>query len=593
MNAHPRPMLTRADWRSLDGTWEFALGEDGDHAAWRDGTTPLPRSIRVPFAPQAPASGVGLDPASGRVWYRRVLEADEVRRTGDDRVLLHFGAVDHTADVWVNGRLVAHHRGGHVPFMADITDELRFDGDDVVVVRALDPRFDAELPRGKQAWAPDPHFIWYERTIGMWRTPWIEVVPRRRVEDVTWSTDTRWGVRGTVELTEEAIGARLRVEISAPDGMLLEVVETEASTQRVDIAVAITALRNAQARDALLWSPESPVVLDVRVTLAGDGVRFDQVDSYVGLRDVGIREGRFTLNGLPYTTRAVLSQGYWPDSHFTAPDVDALIREAQLIKDLGFNAVRVHQKIEDPRFLAAADRIGLLVWAEAPAAYAFSVRAAEDFVTEWLAAVRLQRSHPSVVCWVPFNESWGVQDLSHAADQLDLVRSVTILTRALDPSRPVISNDGWEHVDSDIVGIHDYSHDTGLLQQRYGTTDAVVRTATGPGPQGRRIAVTSQQRERIVAGEVPLMLSEFGGTSWSDDDRAWGYNSASGEAALRGRLESLLRTVHGLAFDGFCYTQLTDTGQETNGLLWADRTPKLAPETIRALIRGDGAADLS
>ncbi|HTN57956.1 MAG TPA: glycoside hydrolase family 2 TIM barrel-domain containing protein [Protaetiibacter sp.] len=586
MNTHPRPLLTRDRWHTLDGTWEFAFDADaGTSREWSAGDVPLPLSIEVPFAPQAPASRVGVDPASGVVWYRRVLAAAEVRRDEHERVVLHFGAVDHTADVWVNGNLVVRHRGGHVPFSADITDELRADGGDVVVVRAVDPRLDAEIPRGKQAWALDPHFIWYQRTIGIWRTPWIEVVPQHRLLDVAWSTDIRWGVTGTVEVSDVAVGARLRVELLGPDGVLGST-ETHVHATRVDVAVPVVALRNAQARGALLWSPESPTLITVRLTLlVGDAV-VDEAGSYVGLREVAVRGGRFLLNGRPYRTRAVLAQGYWPDGHFTAPDAGALEREAELAKEFGFNTVRVHQKIEDPRFLAATDRLGLLVWAEAPAAYAFSLRSAEDFLAEWVEALRLRRSHPSVVCWVPFNESWGVQDLSDSDAQRDFVQAVTTLTRALDPSRPVISNDGWEHVDSDIIGIHDYCNDPALLVERFGDADAVLRTALGPGPQGRRIAITEALRARIASGELPLMLSEFGGISWSDDASAWGYHSADDCGALRELLEPLFRTVHALDLDGFCYTQLTDTAQETNGLAWPDRTPKLPVETIRALVLG-------
>ena len=466
---------------------------------------------------------------------------------------------------------------------------LRYDGSDVVVVRALDPRLDARIPRGKQAWAAEPHFIWYARTIGIWRTVWIERVPPLRVENLVWEPDITWGLRGSIQLSGWNQDVLTRVEITVRSGaVLLGEASYLAGSDTVDVAVPIDALRNPQARGPLLWSPEHPTLLDVRVAVSGGVGVADLVDSYVGLRSVDVSDGRFRLNGRPYFMRAVLSQGYWPDSHFTAPDVDALIREAQLAKDLGFNTVRVHQKVEDPRFLAAADRLGLLVWAEIGSAYEFSAGAVRDLVSEWMQAVVQQRSHPSVVCWVPFNESWGVEDLGRFPQQREFVRGVTALTRALDGSRPVVSNDGWEHVDSDIVGIHDYAADPDILHQRYGSEAGLLQTITGPGPQGRRIAATEAQEVRLRDGSAPIVLSEFGGISLSSADDTWGYSSAGGPDGLRQRLTRLFGVVNDLTpLAGYCYTQLTDTRQEANGLLWPDRTPKLPIDEIRAIVTGE------
>lgn len=585
MNVHPRPLLTRSMWSSLEGEWECAFDEDGSTNEWCRGDVPLPRRIVVPFSPQAPDSGVLEDPVSGSIWYRRVLAASEVAHDGDERVLLHFGAVDYLAEVYVNGVLVTTHEGGYTPFSADITECISGDGRDVVVVHALDAPFDTEVARGKQAWREHPHFIWYERTIGIWRTPWVEVVPGKRVEHVSWTSDIRWGVRGSVEVSRAAIGSRLAVELIGPDGPLGNC-ECVIESERVELSIPIVEFRNGQSRDELLWSPESPTLISIRLRVIDDGGQRDEAHSYVGIREVKVEGGKFLLNGRPYRTRAVLSQNYWPSSHFTAPSTDALRREVELAKQLGFNTVRLHQKTEDPRFLEAADRLGLLVWAEGPSAYTYSSRAASRLVSVWMDAVRMQQSHPSVVCWVPFNESWGVQDLASVPEQRDFVLSVTALTRALDPSRPVISNDGWEHVDSHIIGVHDYERDLAVLESRYGTPDAVVATVLGHGPQGRRVVITESLRESVQANDACIMLSEFGGISWSEDDRSWGYDLATGGEALREKLHDLFAVVNDLSVDGFCYTQLTDTAQETNGLLWPDRTPKLPVEVIRQCVRG-------
>jgi hypothetical protein len=350
-------------------------------------------------------------------------------------------------------------------------------------------------------------------------------------------------------------------------------------------------LRNAQDRDRLLWSPEQPVLVDAEVVLRerGSGLVVDAVDSYLGLRSVGVGGGAFLLNGRPCYLRSVLDQGYRPRTHLATRGTDELRAEVELVKALGFNAVRVHQKAEDPRFLYWADRLGLMVWAETANAYEFSATAAALLTTEWIDLVRRDRSHPCVVTWVPINESWGVQDIATVRAQQQLSRSLAALTRALDPSRPVVSNEGWEHLDSDILGLHDYTTDAARLRARYADRQAVLATVlSGHGPQGRRPVLDEAQERAFVEGRAPLMITEFGGLSMSSDEGSWGYAQASSASAyadwLR-RLFDALRASPEIA--GFCYTQLMDTGQEANGLVHADRTPKLPVETIRAIVTGN------
>jgi beta-galactosidase/beta-glucuronidase len=257
----------------------------------------------------------------------------------------------------------------------------------------------------------------------------------------------------------------------------------------------------------------------------------------------------------------------------------------QLIKDLGFNAARVHQKIEDPRFLYWADRLGLLLWEEMPSAYEFSPTAARRVVAEWSEVIRRDSSHPSIVTWVPLNESWGVQHISHDATVREYARSLFHLTTSLDPTRPVVSNDGWEHLDSDIWSIHDYEAAGDVVAARYSTRASVDALFAGVGPAGRRLRL-SDEPDR---GQ-PVMLTEFGGikfTSEGGEDNAWGYSTATSSADFDRRLASLLDAVRASeVLAGYCYTQLTDTGQETNGLVMADRSPKLPLERIRAIMTG-------
>jgi hypothetical protein len=280
----------------------------------------------------------------------------------------------------------------------------------------------------------------------------------------------------------------------------------------------------------------------------------------------------------------VLAQNYWPDSHLAAPSAAALRREVELIRDLGFNTARVHQKAEDPRFLYWADRLGLMIWGETAGAYEFSPRAVGALVTEWTAIVERDRSHPSIIAWVPLNESWGVQHIAHDPRQRAFSRGISDLTRALDGSRPVISNDGWEHTDSDIWTVHDYEADPAVLSARYGSMEAFHAMLADVGPAGRRLSVGQTD------GGEPIMLTEFGGVSYVDDavDGAWGYSSASDPADFAARVAGIVGAVAASPIlSGFCYTQLTDTGQETNGLLRADRTPKIPIEDVRRVVTGE------
>lgn len=359
---------------------------------------------------------------------------------------------------------------------------------------------------------------------------------------------------------------------------------TDTSPRCGNFRVASSANRGyGQAYEELLWSPENPRLVDARIELADAEGPTDAVASYLGLRSTEVDRRVFLLNDRPRYIRSVLNQGYWPESHLAAPSADALRAEVQLIKDLGFNAARVHQKFEDPRFLFWADRLGLMVWSEAPATFTFTPTAVQRTVREWLEVVQRDFSHPSIVTWVPLNESWGVQHIAQDDRMLHFARSLVYLTKALDPTRPVVSNDGWEQADTDILAIHDYEGDGDVMRARYLDRDAVDELVAGVGPAGRRLVLTGD------VSDVPVMLTEFGGISF-DARRthdAWGYTAASTAEDFGDRLRSLMSAVHdSTALAGYCYTQLTDTLKETNGLVDEDRVPKLPLEEIREIMLG-------
>jgi beta-galactosidase/beta-glucuronidase len=567
----------------LNGLWHFAIDAE---AAW---TSPrqarFDRSITVPFAPETPASGVEETGFFDAVWYRRTFRAP--RLENGQRLILHFGAVDHEATVWVNDSLAARHEGGYTPFSADITDLLDRDGEQTIVVRAFDDPRDLGKPRGKQDWQLEPHSIWYYRTTGIWQTVWIEIVPRTRVEKLQWTPCVRhWAFDFAARIIGPADDTmKMRVRLSAQGKQLVE--DTYSLSDREVIRrIGLPDPGIEDHRNDLLWWPWRPNLIDAEIELLdGDGGEIiDRVESYTAMRSVGVEGDRFVLNGRMIDLKLVLDQGYWRESGLTAPSDAALRRDVELVKELGFNGVRKHQKIEDPRFLYWADKLGLMVWEEMPSPYRFSQQSIGRLTSEWLAAMERDVSHPCIICWVPFNESWGVPDLPNVAAQREFLRGVYCLTKSFDPTRPVIGNDGWEMVVTDIVAIHDYERVPENVTKRYARTADNLADLFGYERPGHRQLLL----DGCPYQNRPIMLTEFGGIAYHKDTKhTWGYKRAATAAEFRRQYADLLAAVRATPlFSGFCYTQFTDTYQEANGLLYMDRTPKVPIEQIRKATSG-------
>jgi beta-galactosidase/beta-glucuronidase len=581
-HGYPRPQLARDDWLSLNGAWRFAYD---DAQAWRlpRDVTEWPLTIEVPYPPESEASGIGDTGFHAALWYERDFDCEP----GEGRVFLRFGAVDFAARVWINGALATTHEGGHTPFMADITELLVPGATQTVTVAVRDDPHDLTQPRGKQDWQLDAHSIWYPRTSGIWQTVWIERVGH------TWVDKLRW----TPFVDGFAIDIEARIAGQPADRLALEVDlwhgdhclardRYQVVNGEVNRRIALSDPGIDDFRNELLWSPERPTLLDARVRLLKDGAVIDEFTSYTALRSVDILRDRFMLNGRPYMLRLVLDQGYWPTTHLASPDDDALRRDVELAKAMGFNGVRKHQKIEDPRYLYWADSLGLLVWEEMPSAYRFTRTAIKRVVREWTEAIERDYSHPCVIVWVTFNESWGVPELTSRRAQRDAVQALYHLTRTLDASRPVIGNDGWESSATDIIGIHDYDTNPDHLRQRYASEGAPEQLFDRRRPGGRILTLDGYPHR----GQ-PIMLTEFGGVACAiaeeadGDTRSWGYTMVNDLAEFAAKFESLVHAViHTPMFAGFCYTQFCDTFQEANGLLTGDRRPKLPLEDVQRIV---------
>jgi beta-galactosidase/beta-glucuronidase len=578
---YPRPQFVRAEWMNLNGEWEFAFDDEnlGRQLGWHYGL-PLEGRITVPYPYQSELSGINDRSVHEVVWYARGFEVPEEWRRGRD-LLLHFGAVDYSTTLWINGHEVGHNQGGHVPFSFDIAPYLNH-GENRMTLRVEDAQ-DPQQPRGKQSITGLPHDIDYYCTTGIWQTVWLEPAPAVRI--------------GEIRITPSARKSQVEVMIFLHAPAALRKVEAEvfdggASVARIEEeTTAATCQILMHVPDAKLWSPNEPHLYDLRLRLYEGGELLDEVTSYFGLRDVELRQGRVHLNGEPVYLAMVLDQGYWPESYLAAPSDAHLRADVEWVKRLGFNGARKHQKIEDPRWLYWCDRLGLLAWGEMPNAREWSQAAEERLAAEWKRAVQRDYNHPSVVAWVPVNESMGFPALGRQhPGQYAFIERMVAMTRQIDPLRPVIDNDGWEHTDiTDICAIHDYTPTAELLRARY-------RETAGGGALPAHVWIGD--RPLFVLGSryrgQPVMLTEVGGFLMTppgvppeDRDMLYQfYGSAATHEELLEKYRDLMGGIASLGFlAGFCYTQLTDIEQEINGLLTYRREPKVPPEHIAEIHR--------
>ncbi len=564
----PRPDFLRADWRSLNGVWDFEFDDPdtGRAERWFAGNRKFSRKITVPYCFQSKLSGIGDPSFHDVVWYRRVVQVPEA--WSSKRVLLHFGAVDYEATVWVNGDFTGSHRGGHVSFSLDITDHLK-SGANTIILRAWDPSTDRTIPRGKQYWKEKSEGIWYTRTTGIWQSVWMEPVEATHVKRlrITPNVD-RSQVEIEAFLSRAVPGLKLRLAVKK-DNAAQALAEVDVAQTRVAATLQIEGQQ--------LWSPERPNLYDLTVEVVSAGRVVDRVDSYFGQRKVSVHNGRFYLNNAPYYLKLVLDQGYWPESLLTPPTDEAIQYDIKVTKSFGLNGARKHQKVEDPRWLYWCDKIGFIVWGEMANAYDFSDEYIGRFTQEWQEVVARDYSHPSIVAWVPINESWGARQILTNTAQQEHVKSVYYLTRSLDASRLVVDNDGWEHTEAtDLFTLHDYARTGDDMTAKY----KVLENDPGRVPRNGREALAFGYKYN----GTPFLMTEFGGIAYRagvpQAQNEWGYSGIEPtKEALLGRLDGLIKALRrSPVWAGYCYTQLTDVEQEINGLMTYDRKPKASPE---------------
>ena len=562
---HPKPQFQRDAWINLNGEWQFEIdrGNSGVARKLYEDSAVLGSKINVPFCPQSKLSGVEDKDFMNSVWYKREVELTEEQIAGN--VILHFGAVDYWATVYVNGKRVGKHKGGYVSFKFDVTEYVHA-GKNTICLHAEDDERNRLIPRGKQSELYYSHGCDYTRTTGIWQTVWMEFLPKTHIVKTKYLMDAE---ACTLTIIADLVGAGTLTAQASFDG-------ADCGTASINCADG-QAVLTLNLTEKHLWEVNVGGLYDLKLTY-GD----DVVNSYFGLRSIAYRDHKFFLNGKSVFQRLILDQGFYPDGIYTAPSDDELIADIDRSMAMGFNGARLHEKIFEERFLYHADRKGYLVWGEFPNwgldhSYADSIY---GILPEWLEEVERDFNHPAIIGWCPFNETWDMNGRRQWNDVLNLVYNAT---KSADPTRPCIDTSGNYHVDkTDVYDVHDYEQDPAKFAEHFSDYNEFGTMSNGLG-----------NRRQHYDGKTPFFVSEYGGIRWTDKQDGWGYGNAPKTeeeflARLKGLTDVLLDDDRIFAL---CYTQLTDVEQEQNGLYTYDRRPKFDPEVVHAIFSRKAAIE--
>ena len=536
---YPRPIMERHEWKNLNGSWNYAITKKGEAAPGN-----YQGEILVPFAVESSLSGVGKRINEHQeLWYQRTFDVPSSWK--GKQILLHFGAVDWKADVWVNDVKVGEHTGGFTPFYFDITSALN-KGNNQLVVKVWDPADRGEQPRGKQVERPEG--IWYTPVTGIWQTVWLEPVAAQHIAHL----------KTTPDIDKKTVKVEVATNVCSPDKVEVKVFDGKNLVAK-GAALNGVPVELTMPEDVKLWSPESPSLYDMEVTLYKDGKAIDQVKSYTALRKFSTHKDkngitRLQLNNKDYFQFGPLDQGWWPDGLYTAPTDEALVYDLKKIKDFGYNMVRKHVKVEPARWYTYCDQLGLIVWQDMPnggrgpaewqmhkyydgADAIRSAKSEANYRKEWKEIIDYLYSYPSIGVWVPFNEAWGQFKTPEIA----------AWTKEYDPSRLVNPASGGNHYTcGDILDLHNY-----------------------PGPN----LYLYDPTRATVLGEYGGIGMALKGHLWLAD-KNWGYVKFNTPEEVTNEYikyaDHLLELIE-KGFSAAVYTQITDVEEEVNGLVTYDR----------------------
>lgn len=580
---YPRPQFMRTDWENLNGTWDFGFDDEnaGEKKKWYQ-EFKGDKKINVPFTYETKLSGIQDETRHDFIWYHRTISVDG-EKLENNRYILHFESSDFITKVWVNGAYAGSHRGGYARCSFDVTN-LVHDGENELTVKVEDS-YDPQQPRGKQRWIKENFGCWYIQTTGIWKTVWSEYVPKIGLASVKMTPDLQNAalkLEYEVDAAEKVLGEDLIVTASVSfKGVPVAKQSVMANQKHVGTTMNVSYYGSIGLEwGVCTWTPSQPDLYDIDFIVIYKGEAVDEIGSYFAMREIRIDGPNILLNGHPLYQRLILDQGYWRDSHLTAPSEEALIEDIDKIHALGYNGLRKHQKIEDERFLYWCDVKGMLVWSEMAAAYQYSDYAVEEFAKEWMEIVRQNYNHPCIITWTPINESWGVSQVETRRVEQHFTEAVYHLTKSFDMMRPVIVNDGWEHTISDIITLHDYEEVGDTLYKRYTEYKDQIMTTEVYHSSGKSAFANGYEYK----GQ-PMIISEYGGIAFNNDDSGWGYgNKVNTKEDFIRRFDDITTAVKKIPYCcGFCYTQVSDVQQEINGLMDIDRNFKVEPEVIKEI----------
>lgn len=581
---YPRMNWRRKKFQILNGRWNFKFDEKnvGHLEKWHHKFPIDAISIEVPFAYQTKLSGIDDQRRCDVVWYNKSVEIDA------GYCEINFGAIDYESDIYIDGQHYMHHIGGETHFKIDYYSEVKKSVN--LTIRVVDPSYDESIPRGKQVWEDESHGIWYTPTTGIWQSVWIDYVGQQKVTSIRTKSNLDEGTQEfKIRFNTKLNGKKVNLQVFNGKDEMYNITQavnenfTDFKINMYNEKIFNTSFHGYN-RESICWTPENPKLFDYKVTILNDNQEIDSLDSYFGFREIRIENGKTILNNNPYYFKLILDQGYWEEGLLTAPSDKDFIKDIELAKEMGFNGCRKHQKVEDPRFLYWADRLGFLVWGEVSSCPSYNEKAVKASQHQWFEIIERDYNNPSIVAWVPLNESWGVPFIRFNKQQQSHSLSLYHQIKSLDDTRLVLSNDGWEQTKTDICAIHNYNH--GAMndmksQQYFKHIFSSKEVLLNSRAAGKPIYADGFSHE----SNVPIVLTEFGGIAFDfTTPKGWGYTSVDSAEKLIAEYKRIIEVFSTSdSIFGYCYTQLCDVEQEVNGFLTYDREPKCDLSEIKKI----------
>ncbi len=558
---HPKPQFMRADWQCLNGEWdfEFDFSRSALSRGMQEENAVFTNKINVPFCVESALSGIGFTDFIPACVYRRGFEITKERL--NKRIVLHFGAVDYRASVFVNGSLVGTHSGGYSSFSFEITDYCRVGGNTLTVYCEDDTRSN-KIPSGKQCHERDSYGCFYTRTTGIWQTVWLEFTPKSYIKSLKIYPDIN---AKALTIHAELFGSATFSAVAEYEGRTVGGAACECRGGSAVLTLALDELH--------LWEIGNGRLYELALAFGED-----RVQSYFGMREIHFEGFKFMLNGKSVFQRLVLDQGFYPQGIYTAPSDAELCGDIERSMAMGFNGARLHEKVFEERFLYHCDRLGYIVWGEY-ANWGLDIsypEAVHCILPEWLEILERDFNHPAIIGWCPFNETWDEKGRRQCDEILSLVYRVT---KAFDKTRPCIDTSGNFHVITDVFDLHDYDSSGTAIRERY------KELANGK--------IVDKFSDRQTYRGEPIFISEYGGIGFMLERKGWGYgNIPETKQEFLSRLKDVTDAIlDNPCIFGFCYTQLTDVEQECNGLYTYDRTAKFAPDEVAPIIARKAAIE--